>query len=248
MTYEEMIGAAEEYYSRDEFDKALPIFKELAEDGEIYGMFRLAECYTYGYGVEQNLERALRLAQRAEKLLKGGAEGFSAEAISNLIAQLEEAINTAEDNQDTDADPGQTTDDDFDFIAYIEEENRAKREKLKQMQEHFDSLIQNPPKEIRLSVAPYALNKLTYEKRVTEMEDHFNNGDYDIAYKEAQSLLKDARSYALSFSIASANYILSLIYHDGLGNQDLNVKWSFAQMKIAAILDYTPAYCYLAEK
>ena len=59
---------AEQFYSEQNFKKAVPFYRKSADAGNVLAMYALANCYYYGQGVERNVGAAVDLwLQCAEK-------------------------------------------------------------------------------------------------------------------------------------------------------------------------------------
>ncbi len=70
-----------EYYENGKYDKAVPIFRDLAEQGDAVAQYNLGVCYENGRGVTQSYTEAVKwLKQAAEQ---GYAEAKEALNILN---------------------------------------------------------------------------------------------------------------------------------------------------------------------
>ncbi|WP_281951257.1 tetratricopeptide repeat protein [Nitrosophilus kaiyonis] len=62
-----MIKEAIEYFENDEYEKALPLFKSLAKDGNSEAMYYIGMMYYEGWGVEKDLDEAINWWKRANR-------------------------------------------------------------------------------------------------------------------------------------------------------------------------------------
>ena len=59
MNSEKELEEAYRLFEAEKYDKAFPLYKKLAENGNAEAQYVLALCYEYGYGVADDLEKAL---------------------------------------------------------------------------------------------------------------------------------------------------------------------------------------------
>jgi len=64
-TLEERFKEAESLYDDDQFDKAFPLLKALADEGYVDALNKLGSCYYNGYGVPQDKDKANELWGKA---------------------------------------------------------------------------------------------------------------------------------------------------------------------------------------
>jgi hypothetical protein len=79
MSIEERYAEARKFYDNDEYDKAVPLLKALADEGHIGAQYCLGECYGMGAGVEKDEFKGIELVRKA-------AEQGNVEAQTSLSA------------------------------------------------------------------------------------------------------------------------------------------------------------------
>ena len=62
-----MLKKAVDLFENDKFDEALPIFKKLAKDGNSEAMYYIGMMYYEGWGVEKDLDEAIRWWKMANR-------------------------------------------------------------------------------------------------------------------------------------------------------------------------------------
>ena len=62
-----MLKKAIELFESDKFKEALPLFKELAKEGNSEAMYYLGMMYYEGWGVEKNLDEAVKWWKMANR-------------------------------------------------------------------------------------------------------------------------------------------------------------------------------------
>ena len=62
-----MIKKAVELFENDKYDEALPIFKELAREGDAEAMYYLGMMYYEGWGVKKDENRAIEWWKKANR-------------------------------------------------------------------------------------------------------------------------------------------------------------------------------------
>ena len=61
----EHLNKAIRHYEQNEYDKALPLFKQLAEQGAAEGQYNLGRMYLHGYGVTKDYQKAIEWFHKA---------------------------------------------------------------------------------------------------------------------------------------------------------------------------------------
>ncbi|MDG6345895.1 tetratricopeptide repeat protein, partial [Glaesserella parasuis] len=64
-TAEEKFNSAVQYAKQQNYQAAFPMFKELAEQGDVAAQFNLGIMYDNGYGVNQDYHQAAKWYQKA---------------------------------------------------------------------------------------------------------------------------------------------------------------------------------------
>ncbi len=62
-----MLKTAIEHFEKDRYEEALPLFEELAREGNAEAMYYLGMMYYEGWGVDKDLDKAVEWWKKADR-------------------------------------------------------------------------------------------------------------------------------------------------------------------------------------